>query len=63
MKNSAHRDLILDISEIEPTTNVFTIIKKMMFALKNNEITSNQYELLLGTLVMQCRRNKINIDL
>jgi hypothetical protein len=63
MKNSAHRDLILDISEIEPTTNVFTIIKKMMFARKNDQITSNQYELLFGTLVMQCRRNKIDINL
>ena len=59
MKNSTLRNLMLDISEMDETSNPFTIALKMMNALKNEEITSNQYELLAGDLQTECNRYKI----
>lgn len=59
MKNSTLRNLMLDISEIDETTNPFEIALKMMNALENGEITSNQYLLLAGDLQTECNRYKI----
>lgn len=56
MKNSTLRDLMLQISEIDETKNPFNIALQMMEALKNDEITSNQYDLLAGDLQMACLR-------
>jgi hypothetical protein len=59
MTQTAHRNLILEISEINEETNVFTIAKNMMKALRNNEITSRQYDLLAGELQLECLRQKL----
>jgi hypothetical protein len=60
MTQTAHRNLILEISEINEETNVFTIAKNMMKALRNNEITSRQYDLLAGELQLECLRQKLS---
>lgn len=60
MTQTAHRNLILEISEINEETNVFSIAKNMMFALRNNEITSRQYDLLAGELQLECLRQKLS---
>ena len=53
------RELMLQISEIDETRNPFNIALQMMIALKNNEITSNQYDLLAGDLQINCLRYNI----
>ena len=53
------RELMLQISEIDETRNPFNIALEMMIALKNNEITSNQYDLLAGDLQINCLRYNI----
>lgn len=53
------RELMLQVSEVEETKNPFAVVKNMMTALNNNEITSEQFELLGGTLQMNCRRYNI----
>jgi hypothetical protein len=57
---TTHRELILQISEINETKNAFKIALNLMLALKNNEITSNEYDLLCGELFYKC--NKYNIE-
>ena len=59
MTLSAHRNFILEISEIDETTNVFGIALNMMKALKHGEITNRQFELLCGELQLECLRKKI----
>jgi hypothetical protein len=59
IKNSTLRNLILDISEIDETQNPFAIALKMANALRNNEITSEQYDLLSGNLFLNCKRYNI----
>jgi hypothetical protein len=56
MKNSILRDLMFQISEIDETQNAFSIAYQIMYALQQNEITNNQYELLIGDLKMNCIR-------
>lgn len=56
MKNSTLRELMLQISEIDETRNPFGIALQMMYALKNDEITSKQYDLLAGSLEIECAR-------
>lgn len=59
MKNSTLRELMLQISEMDETSNPFTIALKMMNALQNGEITSKQYLLLAGDLQIECERYRI----
>jgi hypothetical protein len=59
MKNLILRDLMLQIEEIDETQNAFSIAYQIMFALQNDEITNNQYELLIGDLKMNCQRYKL----
>jgi hypothetical protein len=61
MKNLTLRDLILDINEIDENRNPFSIARKMVIAIKNNEIDSRQFELLTGTFYQTCGREKIHI--
>jgi hypothetical protein len=60
MKNSILRDLMFQISEIDETQNAFSIAYQIMYALQQNEITNNQYELLIGDLKMNCIRYKLS---
>ena len=59
MTQTANRNFILEISEINESTNVFAIAYNMMKALKNGEITDREYELLSGNLQLECLRQKI----
>lgn len=59
MKNSTLRNLMLDISEMDETSNPLEIVVKMKNALQNGEITFNQYLLLAGDLQTECNRYKI----
>jgi hypothetical protein len=61
MKNSTLRELLLDISEIDETRNPFSIARKMVAAIKTNEIDPRQFELLTGTFYQTCGREKIHI--
>lgn len=58
-KNSILRNLIFDISEIDETRNPFSIALNMAIALRNNEITSEEYTLLLCDLFLNCKRYNI----
>jgi len=60
MTQTSHRNLILEISEIDENTNVFSIVKNMMIALRNGEITNRQFDLLSGELQLECLRQKIS---
>jgi hypothetical protein len=53
------RELMLQVSEVSETKNPFAVAKNMMIALNENQITSEQFELLTGTLEMNCRRCNI----
>lgn len=53
------RELLLQISEIETTTDAFKVAYKMMIALRDEQITSEQYDLLSGELQMTCKSYKI----
>ena len=55
-KNSTLRNLIFDISEIDETRNAFAIALKMMHALRDDQITSEQYNLLAGDLFLNCKK-------
>jgi len=55
-----NRTFILEISEIDETTNVFAIAYNMMKALKNGEITDRQFELLCGELKLECLRQNLS---
>jgi hypothetical protein len=57
---NANRTFILEISEIDETTNVFAIAYNMMKALKNGEITDRQFELLCGELKLECLRQNLS---
>jgi hypothetical protein len=61
MNISKLRDLILDINEINETRNPWAIARKMVDAIKTNEIDSREFELLTGTLYQTCGREKIHI--
>lgn len=54
--NSTKREILFMISEIEETRNPFAIALKLVLSLKDDKITSNQYELLTGELFYQCER-------
>jgi hypothetical protein len=59
MTQTAKRNFMLEISEINETTNVFAIAYNMMKALKNGEITNRQFELLSGDLQLECLRQNL----
>jgi hypothetical protein len=53
------RELMLDLCEVGETMNAFTYALKMMKALNDKEITSEQFKLLAGSLQIYCQREKI----
>ena len=53
------RELMLDLCEVGETMNAYGYALKMMKALSNKEITSEQFNLLSGSLQIHCRREKI----
>lgn len=53
------RELLLQIAEIETTTNAFVVAYNMMIALRDGHITSKQYDLLSGELQMTCKSYNI----
>ena len=60
MKNSTTlRNLMLDLCEVGESINSFGYASKLMKALKKNQITFNQFELLCGDLYLHCQKNKI----
>jgi len=59
MIQTAHRNFILEISEIDENTNVFAIAYNMMKALKNDEKTNRQFDFLCGELQLECLRLNI----
>jgi hypothetical protein len=59
MTQTAKRNFMLEISEINENTNVFAIAYNMMKALKNGEITNKQFELLCGDLQLECLRQNL----
>ena len=59
MTQTAKRNFMLEISEINESTNVFAIAYNMMKALKNGEITNRQFELLSGDLQLECLRQNL----
>jgi len=60
MTQTAKRNFMLEISEINENTNVFAIAYNMMKALKNGEITNRQFELLCGDLQLECLRQNLS---
>ena len=56
MKNSTVRELMLQIAEIDENTNAFSFAKNLMCALKNDEITASQYEMLSNDFYRECKR-------
>lgn len=60
MKNSTLRELMFQISEIDETKNPFEIVLQMMNALRESEITFEQFKLLFGNLKMECQRYNIS---
>jgi hypothetical protein len=59
MTQTAKRNFMLEISEINESTNVFAIAYNMMKALKNGEITNTQFKLLSGDLQLECLRQNL----
>jgi hypothetical protein len=60
MKNkNTLRELMLDLCEVGETMNAYGYALKMMKALSNKEITSEQFKLLAGDLQIHCQREKI----
>jgi hypothetical protein len=53
------RELHLQLSEIDANSNVFTFAKNLMFALKNDVINYNEYDMFLGDLYWVCLKNNI----
>ena len=53
------RLLMLDLYEVGESINVFAYAMRLMIALKDNKITSEQYKLLCGDLQNYCERNKL----
>lgn len=55
MTTSTLRELMFQISEIDETKNPFRIALNMTIALKNNQISNEQFELLAGDLFKACK--------
>ena len=53
------RELMLDLCEVGETINAYGYALKMMKALSDKKITSEQYHLLSGSLQIHCQREKI----
>jgi hypothetical protein len=58
-KNQTLRNLLLDLYEVGESINAFQYAYDMMIALKNDEITPREYELLSGSFYLHCKRNQI----
>ncbi len=53
------REFMLLLCEVGETMSAFAYALEMMISLKNDEITTKEFELLSGDLQLHCRRNKI----
>lgn len=53
------RELILDLYEVGETINAFEYALRMCEALRHEEITLEQFDLLSGTLELYCKQNNI----
>lgn len=58
-KTNTKRELMLDLYEVGESLTVWAYILKMFDALKNEQITNEQYDLLSGDLLEYCRRENI----
>ncbi len=56
------RELMLQVSEVSETKNPFAVAKNMMDALNKNQITSKEFELLSGTLHINCSKYNISTE-
>lgn len=54
-----HREILLDISEIEESRNPFAIAFKMMKGLSEGKLKSSEYENLSKELEHECKKNDI----
>jgi len=60
MKNSSTlRNLMLDLCDVGESMTAFGYASKLMKALRTNQITFNQFELLSGDLYLHCQKNKV----
>lgn len=53
------RELLLQISEIENTEDAFKVAYNMMISLRDDKITSEQYDMLADDLQTYCEAFKI----
>lgn len=53
------RELHLQLSEIENTSDAFKFALNLMTSLKNNIITHNEYDMFSGDLYWVCLKNNI----
>lgn len=53
------RELMIDLYEVGETMTSFGYALKMCVALRNNEITLEQFDMLSGDLYLHCQKNKI----
>lgn len=56
------RDLMLQVDEVAETKNPFAVAKNIMDALSHDLITLKEFELLTGTLQINCIRYKISTE-
>lgn len=59
MKNSEVRELMLQIADIDENSNPFSIARNLMQALKNDQITASQYEMLVNDFQRECKYYKL----
>ena len=59
MTKITKRELHLQLSEIENTSDAFKFALSLMTALKNNIINDNEYDLFSGDLYWVCLKNNI----
>lgn len=58
-KTRTIRELHLDLCEVGDTLSAFEYALKMCKALRNKEITFDQFDMLCGDLYSYCNRNNI----
>lgn len=57
------RELHLQLVEIESTIDAFKFCYNLMFALRIESITSEQYEMFVNDFINHCKRNNIKVEL
>ena len=58
-KTRTLRELHLDLCEVGETMSAFSYSLKMCKALRNEEITLDQFDMLCGDLYLHCKRNNV----